>query len=227
MSKEKILLFETFQTLAGLGFSVNIMRQTAGELPANPDALPDGRIPAAYVIADDEVYIWNESGSEWVKTDLIQARSFANIQGDPSDNAALQSVLDGKADYEVGTFESQITPQSGSITLTASRNTLAYSKKGDEYSVYGLLEVDTVSSNSGYFDISLPSTIRSGVEYLTVASLQIRNVVSANMIDFVGFGIQNNNKVRVQTGNGTSISNNSAEELQVGTQIYIHINYIS
>ena len=98
MSKKKILLFETFQTLAGLGFSVNIMRQTAGELPANPDPLPDGRIPAAYVIADDEIHIWNESGSEWVKTDLIQARSFGSILGDPSDNTNLQTALDGKVE---------------------------------------------------------------------------------------------------------------------------------
>ena len=97
MNKEKILLFDTFQTLAGLGFSVNIMRQTAGELPANPDALPDGRIPAAYVIDDDEVYLWNDSASEWVKTDLIQARSFGSILGDPSDNTALQTALDDKA----------------------------------------------------------------------------------------------------------------------------------
>lgn len=106
MNKEKILLFDTFQTLAGLGFSVNIMRQTAGELPANPDALPDGRIPAAYVIDDDEVYLWNDSASEWVKTDLIQARSFGSILGDPSDNTALQTALDGKAGLNTeNTFE--------------------------------------------------------------------------------------------------------------------------
>ena len=65
--------------------------------PANPEGGD-----ALFVESEDQIYFFDSDSSTWKDSKIIGSAIFANIQGDPSDNTALQTALDGKADVEIG-----------------------------------------------------------------------------------------------------------------------------
>ena len=88
--------------------------------PANPEGGD-----AVLVESEDQIYFFDSDSSTWKDSKIIGSAIFANIQGDPSDNTALQTALDGKADVETGTFTPFYEPQSGafnSLTYGALRS---------------------------------------------------------------------------------------------------------
>jgi len=140
-------------------------------------------------------------------------------------DTAAANALD---DYEEGTHVATVTPgTSGTVTLNSTGNTLSYVKIGRFVNVGGYLAVSAVSSPVGYFDISLPFAVAN----LTFASnthsvsVHVRRVVAANVTDFVGTTFENGSSVRVVLGDGTNTSDDSAEELQATSWIYVNASY--
>ena len=60
--------------------------------PANPEGGD-----ALFVESEDQIYFFDSDSSTWKDSKIIGSAIFANIQGDPSDNTALQTALDDKA----------------------------------------------------------------------------------------------------------------------------------
>ena len=139
--------------------------------------------------------------------------------------SADANVLD---DYEEGTHVATLTPStSGTITLNGSYDTLAYTKIGNLVHVQGYLEVSSVSSPVGRFDISLPFAIASdspaAMNYVS-STVAMGGVASANVSAFVAFG-DSSTVLRVYLGDGTNVVADSAQEVQANTNIRVSFQY--
>ena len=131
-------------------------------------------------------------------------------------------------DYEEGTHVATLTPStSGTITLNGSYDTLAYTKIGNLVHVQGYLEVSSVSSPVGRFDISLPFAIASdspaAMNYVS-STVAMGGVASANVSAFVAFG-DSSTVLRVYLGDGTNVVADSAQEVQANTNIRVSFQY--
>jgi len=90
-------------------------------------------------------------------------------------------------DYEEGTHETAVTPDSGSITLRSDRKTLAYTKIGNTVHVQGQIIFDSISSPSGKFTISLPFALSSGTGLSERGSASITvEQGTGNVRDYIG-----------------------------------------
>tara|TARA_R110000803_G_scaffold26237_1_gene62258 strand:- start:201 stop:980 length:780 start_codon:yes stop_codon:yes gene_type:complete len=86
-------------------------------------------------------------------------------------------------DYEEGAYAAALTcGTSGTITLTASQDTLAYTKIGRTVTVQGQIVVTSVSSPSGQLRISLPFTVTN----LGDISERSAGAVALNSVAFTG-----------------------------------------
>ena len=93
---------------------------------------------------------------------------------------AADNTLD---DYEEGAYAAALTcGTSGTITLTASQDTLAYTKIGRTVTVQGQIVVTSVSSPSGQLRISLPFTVTN----LGDISERSAGAVALNSVAFTG-----------------------------------------
>ena len=140
-------------------------------------------------------------------------------------DTAADNALD---DYEEGTHVATITPgTSGTVTLFSTAQTLSYVKIGRFVNVGGYLQVNAVSSPVGYFDISLPFAVANLTQAANThsVSVHVRRVVSANVADFVGITVEVGSSVRVVLGDGTNTSDDSAQELQATSWIYVNASY--
>jgi len=76
--------------------------------------------------------------------------------------AVAANLLD---DYEEGTYTATLTnASSGSYTVTAAQNTLAYTKVGRLVSIVGRIAVEAESSPSGQLILNLPFTVGNTLE---------------------------------------------------------------
>ena len=133
-------------------------------------------------------------------------------------------------DYEEGLHTATVVcGTSGTVTVNAGNNSLAYTKIGRQVSVTGFLYIDSVSSPVGYFDISLPITSANlaGGAGNSAASLIVRNVNTANVSSFVGYIPEASSVIRVYLGDSTNWVADSAEELKAVSQIYINATYMA
>ena len=140
-------------------------------------------------------------------------------------DTAAANALD---DYEEGTHVTTVTPgTSGTVTLNSTAQTLSYVKIGRFVNVGGYLQVNAVSSPVGYFDISLPFAVANLTQAANThsVSVHVRRVVSANVADFVGITVEVGSSVRVVLGDGTNTSDDSAQELQATSWIYVNASY--
>ena len=140
-------------------------------------------------------------------------------------DTAAANALD---DYEEGTHVATVTPgTSGTVTLFSTAQTLSYVKIGRFVNVGGYLQVSAVSSPVGYFDISLPFAVANLTQAANThsVSVHVRRVVSANVADFVGITVEVGSSVRVVLGDGTNTSDDSAQELQATSWIYVNASY--
>lgn len=136
---------------------------------------------------------------------------------------------DDLTDYEEGTHTATIACQtSGTVTLKSNSDTLAYTKVGRLVTVTGRLEVDSVSSPVGYFEISLPFSIGSLSEYSEYFAFTVTmwGVSAANVADFVALGISGS-AMKVYLGDATAWVNDAAEELQADTRIVVSATYFT
>jgi len=140
-------------------------------------------------------------------------------------DTAAANALD---DYEEGTHVTTVTPgTSGTVTLNSTAQTLSYVKIGRFVNVGGYLQVSAVSSPVGYFDISLPFAVANLTQAANThsVSVHVRRVVSANVADFVGITVEVGSSVRVVLGDGINTSDDSAQELQATSWIYVNASY--
>lgn len=129
-------------------------------------------------------------------------------------------------DYEEGTHTVSITCSiGGTISLAGDANKLRYTKIGDTVHVCGFLYITGVSSPNGSISISLPFTAGSGNAYFSAPSLDVLNVVSANVADFIGRIGDNTAVLSIVLGNATSGQPTSANQMQATSQIRLSVTY--
>lgn len=93
---------------------------------------------------------------------------------DPAGGGSARKLFN---DYEEDTYTVTLTPQSGSITLTAS-NKLSYVKKAREVTITGRVAVASVSGPSGDGRFSLPFTVASESQQETHFTGMVRTNVN-------------------------------------------------
>ena len=173
----------------------------------------------------DLIFSTQNSGGGTVLTEVARMLSTGGItfNGD----TAAANALD---DYEEGVYDATITTStSGSVSLLSGQNSLQYTKIGRKVFVSGGLWVDTVSSPVGYFSISLPFVTASLSEaqgYFT-GSVYVQGASSANMADFVVFGVPGQSSVRIYLGDATGFQADSAEQIGNSSEIYVSLCYIA
>jgi len=181
---------------------------------------------AASVVAEN----FRVDGSNNVKINagnLVIGTSGKGIDFSATAGTGTSELLD---DYEEGLHTATVVcGTSGTVTVNAGNNSLAYTKIGRQVSVTGFLYIDSVSSPVGYFDISLPITSANlaGGAGNSAASLIVRNVNTANVSSFVGYIPEASSVIRVYLGDSTNWVADSAQELKAVSQIYINATYMA
>ena len=181
---------------------------------------------AASVVAEN----FRIDGSNNVKINagnLVIGTSGKGIDFSATAGTGTSELLD---DYEEGLHTATVVcGTSGTVTVNAGNNSLAYTKIGRQVSVTGFLYIDSVSSPVGYFDISLPITSANlaGGAGNSAASLIVRNVNTANVSSFVGYIPEASSVIRVYLGDSTNWVADSAQELKAVSQIYINATYMA
>mgnify|MGYP000848902650 CR=1 FL=1 len=136
-------------------------------------------------------------------------------------------LVDNDSD-EDGEYTATITcGTSGTVTLDASYNTLAYTQKGRMITVTGNLAVTSVSSPTGYFAINLPKAFASLTENADRAAARVivTGTNAAKVSDFVGVIV--GSEIDVYLGDATSLQTDSAQELKANSNIYIEATYFT
>jgi len=132
-------------------------------------------------------------------------------------------------DYEEGLHETTLTPStSGTVNLAGNINLLSYVKIGNLVNVTGQIGVNTLSSSTGYYTISLPFTSKSNntdKEFTSSVSIIHNATNNVNLSEFVGVIDANSNVIKVFLGNASQFQSDSAEELRSGTNIYLNCSY--
>ena len=131
-------------------------------------------------------------------------------------------------DYEEGEHTATITPNtSGTVTLDSTNDILSYEKIGDFVHVHGRLDVDSVSSPTGFFRISLPFTPAddTGLGERSAASIFVNSTSAANISDFVAELTASAAELNVYLGDGTSVQTDSAQELSASSTITLSVSY--
>jgi hypothetical protein len=182
---------------------------------------------------------YNRSTSNWVDNrQYANTHSFhsgateiARITGTGitfNGDTAAANALD---DYEEGTHIATITPTGGSITVNSSVDELGYVKIGRQVTVTGMLTVGSVSSPTGYFNISLPFSIGSWASSYgnrCTGSIWVNpKTGGGNVADYIVYGIQGESQFRVYLGDTTSIQADSAQTLYNTVDIVLSITYIT
>jgi hypothetical protein len=128
--------------------------------------------------------------------------------------------------YEEGTFTAGFTCGSGSVTLDAAFNTLAYTRIGRQVTITGYLKVDTVSSPSGALTLTgLPFTIKNansayptGIPFMTLTGAITGTPVM--------LGYANTTTVSFRRMSGGTAIDDLAGVLGAGSQIIFTFVYI-
>ena len=157
----------------------------------------------------------NTSGAKLQTSDGITFPATQVASADPN-------TLD---DYEEGTHIATLTPSgSGSITLNATYQTLAYTKVGRLVSIRGTLIASSSSSPVGYVTVSLPFTPAavSGIGYAG-GSVFVDSATGVNANQFVLMVTAGG--ARIYLGDGTALQADSAQAIASAGQIYLEMNY--
>ena len=133
-------------------------------------------------------------------------------------------------DYEEGDHTTSITcTTSGTVTVNTTFDSVSYIKIGQLVTVTGLVIVGSVSSPVGAFKISMPFAVTgSGVAKRgsdSAAAITVHNSVSANSSDYVSTIGVNSSDLTIYLGDNPDVQDDSAQQLQTGTEIYFHITY--
>ena len=133
------------------------------------------------------------------------------------------------SDYEEGIHQATITTSgSGTVTLKSIQDDLNYVKIGNTVFIKGGIVVDSVSSPTGYFTVSLPFAIpnnSSGLNARFSGSVTPELCTSANIADWILLGVNGESGVRVYLGDGNIRQGDSAQQLQSNTDLYFNFHY--
>ena len=164
---------------------------------------------------------------------LLQSASITKVRIDGdglkfnSDTAAA-NALD---DYEEGTHTATIScSTSGTVTLYSNINTLNYVKIGKIVHIQGMVTVDSVSSPSGYFTVSLPFAISSwGGVYSGrgTGTIWLNTGSSNNVADYLVLLVQGESSARVYLGDNVGVQSDSANNIGGNDDIYVGLTYLT
>jgi hypothetical protein len=159
-------------------------------------------------------------------TDIVQVSS---------GNLVLQNAANGigfKGDssnllnhYEQSNWTASISCQTGTATLSTTARTGSFVRVGNLVTAGGRIEVSSVNSPSGYFDISLPYTAAAFASGNWAATVTISSAVSSAVNSFTARVQASSQSVRVELVSGTAISAASAQQLQPGSVITFSCSY--
>jgi len=127
-------------------------------------------------------------------------------------------------DYEEGIHTTTLTPNSGSITLSTSYDTLSYTKVGGIVHVWGQVRVASVSSPSGYAILSMPFTAATGSQRSnrSAAATWTYNLSSAQ--DEL-LGILYNGTDELRLAEGILHAGDFSGKIQATSQIAVSVTY--
>jgi hypothetical protein len=138
---------------------------------------------------------------------------------------ATSELLD---DYEEGLHTTVFSDTgSGTITVSSSNDTLSYVKIGNLVSVTGRPMVGSVSSPTGYLQMTLPFTVADVTEAgcRSAGSLNMRLVNSGYDVGlFSAYVDEGNTHMSINYG-GSNDNTPSGPAMKAGTQIWISITY--
>jgi len=132
------------------------------------------------------------------------------------------------SDYEEGEYVVTATPSAGgTITLHDGFNTASYTKIGRLVHVSGLLNVDSVSSPSGFVGLNLPFTPANLGERSadSAGSIYITGSASNFVRDYVATVNEGDARIFIQLGDGTSGVNDSAQQIQANANFVFSMSY--
>lgn len=132
-------------------------------------------------------------------------------------------------DYEEGEFDVALTAgTSGTITVSASVNRLAYTKNGRVVTIQGYTQISSVSSPIGNLNLTnLPFTVANLAEVAEQAAIFI---VPYNLTGAVGYitgrVLTSSTTIRMEEFTGTTLVP-CADHCQVNTSFYVGGSYIA
>jgi hypothetical protein len=158
----------------------------------------------------------NTSGAKLQTSDGITFPATAVASADPN-------TLD---DYEEGTFTVTLTPStSGSITLSASYQTLYYCKIGQLVTIGGLIIASSASSPLGYVSLNLPFAVSNTINNNSSGSIAVDGATGANATQFTFLAQGGGATARIYLGNTASLTANSAQAIGSTGQVYLALTY--
>lgn len=129
--------------------------------------------------------------------------------------------------YEEGVYTATLTPgDSGSVTLKSGEDLCSYVRIGRMVTVTGHCGVLSVSSPTGFIQVSLPYAIGDLSENAArgAGSTTVYPTASASPANFVSIALEGETVVRVYLAVGTSISG-GAEQLQADSSVFFTFTY--
>jgi hypothetical protein len=126
-------------------------------------------------------------------------------------------------DYEEGTFSTTVTVGGGSVTTSNAGG--IYTKIGDVVHLQGQLGFSSVSTPTGFINLTLPFTPNS--TYRSVGTIIFEGSVSKNVRDFKIYIRQDLGSARIYISdvNVTSSNGANAQEIDAGTSISFSLTY--
>ena len=138
-------------------------------------------------------------------------------------DTATANALD---DYETGTYEPVLTPDSGSVTINSSHTKASYVKIGDMVHVQGHIVIQSDSSASGRILMTLPfntadldKTSARGAASIVVTG------TAENVNTFAAFYGENSSQLDIRRSNGTGLSSTVGQALNGNDDIYFQATY--
>jgi hypothetical protein len=205
---------------------------------ANP-GMTGGDADTGLVFGTDEVKVVTGGSNRLVigNSGITQNLNFngANIVFSSGSGIDFSATADGPGmtselldDYEEGLHVATASASaSGSITLDPNNDTLAYVKIGNLVSVQGRVNISSVSSPTGIFQLSLPFSSANLTDSAgrCPGTYRVRLINSGyDVADFSNY-VDENTSLMFFTYTGGTDFVNSAGAFKTGTQLYVQITY--
>ena len=132
-------------------------------------------------------------------------------------------------DYEEGVVSPVVlTCGSGSVTMKSSEDTLAYTKIGNRVLVSGKIELSSVSSPSGSFQVSLPFTVGDVADFgERVAFLAPGGDWTGSLSGTPGFNANAGSTTLYGYDYVDGAAGTFADHMTSNTFVFINFNYIA
>lgn len=177
------------------------------------------------------IYVGNDEIIDINRTD-VEITADLSVTGDITTTLGIYIGGTGSAnlldDVDETTATATLTcGSSGTLTLNTSFDDIALERFKNLVHAHGNLLLSGISSPVGYFAINLPWVIASpaGGSGRSTGVMVVRDVVSANIADFVAIAIEGTSQLRVYLGDGTNIQADAAEQIKTTSEINFSLMY--